>query len=94
MLFDSKIFWFWAGFVGYRVGRCGGFTVCRCQQGFLKVAWAESCVFVMLAWRDIWWSALAESLLCCNFTSLHLPTTFVPSFFLASSCIAFTRESL
>ena len=25
----------------------------------------------VVAWRDIWWSALAEFLLCCYFTSLH-----------------------
>ena len=51
------------GFVGFRVGRCGGVMVGRCQQGSLKVAWAESCVFVMLAWRDIWWSGRVPSLL-------------------------------
>ena len=42
------------------------FAVWRCQQGCFEGAWAENCVFVPLAWRDIWWSALAESLLCCK----------------------------
>ena len=42
------------------------------SAGLFEGAWAENCVFVLLAWRDIWWSALAESLLCCklHFTSL------------------------
>ena len=26
--------------------------------------------FCAVAWRDTWWSALAESILCCNFTPL------------------------
>ena len=60
------------GFVGFRVGRCGGFHSVEMSAGFLEVAWAESCVFGLLAWRNIGWSALAESLFCCNFTSLHM----------------------
>ena len=32
---------------GVRIGLFDGFTVWRCQQGCLKGAWAENCVFVL-----------------------------------------------
>ena len=73
MFLSLRVLGFWS--------TVGCFCGVEMSAGLFEGAWAENCVFVLLAWRDTWWSVLAESLLCCklHFTAAELGCQFKSS---------------